>query len=115
LTYGRDGLESGRVARVVTSWATSASTAASTPPRSSVTEEVPTLTTTLRLVIIVVDAVEATVSRESFPASSAMVLAAVQARAHFVAPPLKGQRANGHDVTVAHARSREKTIDTQIL
>jgi hypothetical protein len=77
-----------------------------------VTDDVPILTTTLRLVVTP-SKIESAVTSEPLTTSSAMVLAAVESRAHFVTPPLKGERPDGDDVAVAHARAREKAVDPE--
>src|ERR1700684_1746307 len=43
------------------------------------------------------------------------MIASIKSRSTFVAPPLEGKRANRHDVTVAHARARQESINAEFF
>lgn len=43
------------------------------------------------------------------------MISSIKSRSPFVAPPLKGECANGYDVTVAYARARKKSINAEFF
>src|ERR1039458_6238689 len=78
-----------------------------------VTDDVPTLTTTLRAIIALVD-VQSAVSRQSFTTSSAVVIAPVETGADVVAPPFKRKRADVHHVPIFRAGPAQQTVHAQV-